>query len=222
MFNKILFLKRKNDFFSKKIINELKRKSRYLRVITTDRRNIKINLNTKFDFIFSFRSHYILKKKLLNNVNCVAINFHPGPPEYRGIGCVNYALYDNSKNYGATAHLIDEKIDHGKIINTKMFKIKKNDSVESLLQKTYNFQIKQAIQIIRSLSKDPKNLQKMIKNNKEKKWSKKIKKINFLNKFYEISKNTSRIELKKKIRATVTKKFKPYVIIHGVKFTYTD
>ena len=69
-----------------------------------------------------------------------------------------------------------------------MFKIKKNDSVESLLQKTYNFQAKQAIQIIRSLSDDPKNLQKMVKNNKEKKWLKKIKKRNFLNKFYAISK----------------------------------
>ena len=50
-----------------------------------------------------------------------------------------------------------------------MFKIKKNDSVESLLQKTYNFQVKQAIQIIRSLSDDPKNLQQMVKSNKEKK-----------------------------------------------------
>ena len=65
-------------------------------------------------------------------------------------------------------------------------------------------------------------IQKMVENNKEKKWSKKIKKRNFLNKFYVINKNTSRIELKKKIRATVTKKFKPYVMIHGVKFTYID
>ena len=61
-----------------------------------------------------------------------------------------------------------------------MFKIKKNDSIESLLQKTYNFQVKQAIQIIRFLSDDPKNLQKMVKNNKEKKRLKKIKKRNFL------------------------------------------
>ena len=94
--------------------------------------------------------------------------------------------------------------------------------MESLLQKTYNLQVKQAIQIIRSLSDDPKNLQKMVKKYRETKWSKKIKKRNFLNKFYEISKNVSRIEFKKKIRATVTKKFKPYVMIHGVKFTYTD
>ena len=57
MFNKILFLKRKNEFFSKKIINELKKKSRYLKVVTTDRKNVKINFNTKFDFIFLFRSH---------------------------------------------------------------------------------------------------------------------------------------------------------------------
>jgi methionyl-tRNA formyltransferase len=222
MFNKILFLKRDNDFFSKKIVSELKKKSRYLMVISTDRSKVKINHSAKFDFILSFRSHHILKKKLIKKAKYGAINFHPGPPEYRGIGCVNYALYENSKNYGVTAHLIDEKIDHGKIINTKIFKIRKHDSVESLLQRTYNFQVKQAIQIIRSLSDDPKNLQKMVENNKEKKWSKKIKKRNFLNKFYVINKNTSRIELKKKIRATVTKKFKPYVMIHGVKFTYID
>ena len=172
-------------------------------------------------FFFAYFTDPEFTLLLINKAKFAAINFHPGPPAYRGIGCANYALYDNRENYGATAHLIDEKIDHGKIINTKMFKIKKNDSVESLLQKTYNFQVKQAIQIIRSLSDDPKNLQKMVKKYKEKKWSKKIKKRNFLNKFYEISKNVSRVELKKKIRATVTKKFKPYVMIHGVKFTYT-
>ena len=65
MFNKILFLKRDNDFFSKKIVSELKKKSRYLMVISTDRSKVKINHSAKFDFILSFRSHHILKKKLI-------------------------------------------------------------------------------------------------------------------------------------------------------------
>ena len=44
------------------------------------------------------------------------LNFHPSTPDYRGMGCINFALL-TTKNYGSTAHLIDEKIDHGKIIN---------------------------------------------------------------------------------------------------------
>ena len=61
--------------------------------------------------------------ELLKKVNKAAINFHPGPPEYRGTGCVNYALYENSKFYGCTAHLINEKVDNGKIIDVKKFNI---------------------------------------------------------------------------------------------------
>ena len=131
-------------------------------------------------------------------------------------------MYEKSRNYGATAHLIDEKIDHGRIIDVKIFKIRKADSVESLLNRTYKIQVKQAIQIISSLSRDPGNLKKMLKKNNEKKWSKKIKKRIFLNKFYKINKNISRVDLKRKIRATATKKFKPYLTLHGMKFAYTE
>ena len=222
MFNKILFYGKKDDYFSEKIKSELQKKSNHLKIIMSDNKNMKINYNVKYDFIFSFRSHHILKKKLLKNVNYGAINFHPGPPKYRGIGCVNYALYDNCKTYGVTAHLIDEKIDHGKIINIKIFRIKKKDSLDMVLQKAYSFQVKQAVQIIRSLSGDPNKLIKMVKNNRKIKWSKKIKNRNILNKFYEINKNISKNNLKKKIRATVTKKFKLYIKMHGIKFTYTN
>ena len=137
MFNKILFLNRDEDFFAKKVISKLKKKSKHLNVISTDKSKVKTKKNIKFDFIFAFRSHHILKKKLIKKAKYAAINFHPGPPEYRGIGCVNYALYEKSRNYGATAHLIDEKIDHGRIIDVKRFKIRKNESVESLLNRTY-------------------------------------------------------------------------------------
>ena len=64
--------------------------------------------------IFSFRSFYILKKEFLKKCKKVAINFHPGTPDYRGIGCINFAL-NNEKYYGCTAHIINQKIDNGKI-----------------------------------------------------------------------------------------------------------
>ena len=71
-----------------------------------DTKKIK-NLN--FDYIFSFRSYYVLKKELLNRCKVGAINFHPAQPEYRGAGGINYALYKNSKFYGCTAHIMSKK-----------------------------------------------------------------------------------------------------------------
>ena len=62
----------------------------------------------------------------------LAINFHPGTPEYRGIGSVNFALYNNSKYYGSTAHLISKQIDYGKIIDIKKFRIPKSYGIESV------------------------------------------------------------------------------------------
>ena len=52
----------------------------------------------------------------------MAINFHPGPPEFRGIGCANFALLKNSKYYGSTAHVMEAKVDSGPILMSKDLK----------------------------------------------------------------------------------------------------
>ena len=118
--------------YSKKIKNFLKNKSKKFYYFESKKFGEKINkkyLKLNYDYIFCFRSFYILKNNILKKVNNAAINFHPGPPEYRGTGCVNYALYKNSKFYGCTALLINEKVDNGKIIDIKKFSISKKNSV---------------------------------------------------------------------------------------------
>ena len=68
-----------------------------------------------------------------------------------------YALFENSKEFGC-AHIIEEKVDHGKIIDVKKFKIKKHESAK-FLNKTHKIMFAQA-KIIRELnnSKKPKIL----------------------------------------------------------------
>tara|TARA_Y100000590_G_scaffold357206_2_gene411925 strand:- start:678 stop:1364 length:687 start_codon:yes stop_codon:yes gene_type:complete len=217
----VLFFGKENCQYSKKIKEILKKKSKKIyyfeskkRAEKIDRKYFKIN----YDYIFCFRSYYILKKNLLKKVKIAAINFHPGTPEYRGTGCVNYAIYRNSKIYGCTAHLINEKTDNGKIINVKKFKIDKKDNVERLLKKTHKKMFNQAFFIINGINRKKNNLDKWIKKNKKIKWSKKIKKLRDLNKFYEIKKNIKKKIFLNKIRATYTSKFKPYIILHGRKF----
>jgi methionyl-tRNA formyltransferase len=220
----VLLFGRKNCLYTNKIKKFLEKNSKTFYFIESEKIGEKIKnlkkkyLKIKYDYIFCFRSFYIINKKLLNNTNVAAINFHAGPPEYRGTGAANYAMYENSKFYGSTAHLINEKIDNGKIINVKKFKLNKEIELEPMLKKTYSVMLKQAFYIIKKLLINSNNLKTLISKNSKYKWSNKIKKLKDLDKFYEIKINYNKKKLDNKIRATYTSKFKPYIIFHKRKF----
>ena len=188
----VLFMGRGKCPYSKKIKNLLKKKSKKLYYFESNKIGEKINneyLKLNYDYIFCFRSFYILKKNILKKVKKAAINFHPGPPEYRATGCVNYAVYENSKFYGCTAHLINEKVDNGKIIDVKKFSINRKDNISKILNKTYKVMSSQAISLINQIKINPNFIENQIEKNKKIKWSNKIKKIKDLDKFYIINKN---------------------------------
>lgn len=217
----VLFMGRSGCPYSKKIKKLLEKSSKKFFYFESNKIGEKIHkkfLKLNYDYIFCFRSFYILKKNILKKVNKVAINFHPGPPEYRGTGCVNYALYENSKFYGCTAHLINEKVDSGKIINVKKFNINKKNSISEVLKKTYVTMYGLAISTIKNIIKNPDFIENQIFKNKNIKWSNKIKKLKDLNNFYEINKDIKRIDFLNKVRATDTPKFKPYIKLYGKKF----
>ncbi len=52
------------------------------------------------DYIISFLSRWVVPEEILKHARKAAINFHPASPEYPGIGCNNFALYENAKEYG--------------------------------------------------------------------------------------------------------------------------
>ena len=148
------------------------------------------------------------------------INFHPSTPNYRGIGGVNFAIYNNEKYFGSTAHYINEKIDNGKIINVKKFKInKKNKILNHLYAQTLNGMYNQAKFIFSNLNK----LDSLCNNAKNEKWSKMLYKKKDLEKLYKIkSTNIKKGELKKIIKATNTENFKPYINLYGYTFRLKD
>ena len=217
----VLFMGRNGCSYSKIIKKLLEKSSKKFYYFESNRVGEKINkkyLKLNYDYIFCFRSFYILKNNILKKANKAAINFHPGPPEYRGTGCVNYALYENSKFYGCTAHLINEKVDNGKIINVKKFNIYERNSVSEVLIKTYEIMTSLAISMIKNIKKNPNFIENQIFKNRNIKWSKKIKTLKDLNNFYQINKNIKKYDFLNKIRATDTPKFKPYIKFYGKKF----
>jgi len=50
------------------------------------------------DLLISYLAQWIIPNRLLANADLAAINLHPGPPEYPGIGCTNFAVYNEEKD----------------------------------------------------------------------------------------------------------------------------
>jgi len=87
------------------------------------------------DFIFNFLSPVILTPLQLSHSD-VAINFHPAPPEYPGVGGASYALFNGDETYGVTAHVMKEKVDTGCILKVRRFPFFSDESCESLFDKS--------------------------------------------------------------------------------------
>tara|TARA_B100001540_G_C15654883_1_gene572809 strand:- start:229 stop:888 length:660 start_codon:yes stop_codon:yes gene_type:complete len=128
-----------NKPFSKKVILLCKKTFPKLDIFfSTNKKKIPQKLkNKKYDLIISYLSTWVIPENILKKTKRFNINFHPGPPKYPGIGCFNYAIYNKDKTYSCTAHLMQKKVDSGKIIEISKFKISKNESIKTLSLKTY-------------------------------------------------------------------------------------
>jgi len=100
------------------------------------------------DIIISYLSQWIIPDAVLRRAKVMAINFHPGPPAYPGIGCTNFAVYDGVDEYGVTCHHMLAKVDTGKIISVKRFPVYKTDTVFAITQRCYALILNQFFEIM--------------------------------------------------------------------------
>jgi methionyl-tRNA formyltransferase len=84
------------------------------------------------EWILSFRGDLILSPTVLRKASKGALNFHPAPPAYRGIGSHCYAIYNRDTQFGVTCHHINERIDAGRIIQVNRFPIAPDEPASSL------------------------------------------------------------------------------------------
>ena len=90
---------------------------------------------TRNDFLVSFLSPWIIRQEDLDRAG-TAINFHPASVDYPGIGCYNFALYDEAAEFGAVCHHMLAKVDTGAVVEERRFPLLPDDSVETLKLKT--------------------------------------------------------------------------------------
>lgn len=166
--------------------------------------------------ILAFRSHIIVRKPVLDAVP-LCINFHPGPPERRGRGCVNSALAAGDDSYGSTCHHMDSEIDHGPIIDVRRFAISETDGVAEVLARTYDYMLCQFYDVAGAVVEG-----RPVPRSGEA-WRGPCGTARQMNALREVSlAPDAREHLERQIRATSFGIYKPFLTLHGRRFVLSE
>lgn len=160
-----------------------------------------------YRMIISFLSPWIVPAKALSQ-SALSINFHPGSVDYPGIGCYNFALYENAHEFGAVAHHMLPKVDSGTVIKETLFSVQPDDRVETLKLRTMEAMLTLFSDLLPLLSKNaplPTH---------SRQWSRRAFTRRELNALCELTPDMSEREKQRRIRATTYPGYPgPYLLL---------
>ena len=91
------------------------------------------------DLFVSMSFNQIFREQMINLPKYKTINCHAGKlPFYRGRNILNWALINDEREFGVTAHYVDEGIDTGDIIVQETYPITDDDNYGTLLARAYD------------------------------------------------------------------------------------
>lgn len=164
------------------------------------------------DLILSYLSRWVVPAQVLARARVAAINFHPGPPEYPGIGCTNFALYDDAPTYGATCHHMAPAVDTGDIIDVIRFETSQTQTVDALLKRTYVAMEALFERVMSDFVQSGRFAQS------PERWTRPVFSRAQFNALCEISPEMSAQEVAKRVRATDYPPYGPHLVLHGHRF----
>ena len=102
----------------------------------SENRVLKLLSRNKIDLICLAGFMKILSREFIKNFSKPIINIHPSLlPKYKGLNTHSRAIKNKDKYSGATVHIVNEKLDSGKIIIQERVKILKSDKEKTLKKK---------------------------------------------------------------------------------------
>ena len=120
----LIFAKRKN--IKNKVFNFINKKE-------SENKVLKELKKEKIDLICLAGFMKILSKNFIQKFKGKIINIHPSLlPKYKGLNTHLKAIKNKDKYSGCTVHLVNSKLDSGRIILQKKIKIKKKETPKSL------------------------------------------------------------------------------------------
>jgi len=122
------------DYANKSKINNIVIK--YSNKKSFEERLLKLLKRNNVDLICLAGFMKILSGSFIQKFYKPILNIHPSLlPKYKGLNTHKRAIQNRDKYSGATVHIVNEKLDSGKIILQKKVKILKSDSGKSLEKK---------------------------------------------------------------------------------------
>jgi methionyl-tRNA formyltransferase len=73
--------------------------------------------------LVAFVTDVVVAPGILDQVGYGAYGFHPGPPHYPGWRPAHFAVHDRAAEFGATAHVLIERVDAGPIVGVELFNV---------------------------------------------------------------------------------------------------
>ena len=103
----------------------------------------------------------LANEHIIKNLSFGVLNLHPGIlPQSRGLDSILWSIRNNN-HLGVSAHLINHKIDSGKLVLQKKIKPLITDSIFDLYRKIYKTQIKILPEAIRLICTNNKNFKSL-------------------------------------------------------------
>lgn len=90
--------------------------------------------NWSGEWLISFRGDLVVPERIYSRATKGAINIHPSPPHFRGLGGQYYAIYEGHAIYGTTCHHMAPSVDSGAIIDARLFSITPGETTSVLRQ----------------------------------------------------------------------------------------
>ena len=166
------------------------------------------------DYILSYLSRWVVPADVLGRARKAAVNFHPASPDYPGIGCNNFALYENAHEYGVTCHHMAAQVDTGAIIAVRRFPILADDNVATLLARTYENQFALFLEIAEVMAAGAE----LPAANET--WTRPPFTRREFNELFKITPDMTQAEIARRIRAVSYGVYQPYIEINGYRFEY--
>ena len=164
------------------------------------------------DVLLNFLAPMIVPTYVLDLARRAAINIHPAPPDWPGIGSASYALYRGDVEFGVTAHRMTATIDGGEIVRVLRFPIEADDTCDSVSDRA----LRRSVEVFRDVCDEMARTGAVAASGDR--WTRPAITRREFERWMTLSPGDSRDEVARKVRALRHPRLPgPFFLIDGVK-----
>lgn len=163
--------------------------------------------------LIAFCTGSVVPAAVLERLGAPAYNIHPASPAYPGRHPIPFALYDGAERFGATAHVMEERVDSGPIVGAVEFAVPPGADHGWLAERAYRAAVRLFLALAPALAR-PEPLAPVALSWGPRRCSQKA-----LEALCALPPDIGAAELERRVRAVAgTPEARPHLTLHGRRF----